>query len=70
MGVNIMCWCSCSSIHVVVSSGNALHVGSKPCLYELTALNFLTAGFQLPPGHLICILIQYYIPVLKDISEV
>jgi len=27
-------------MHVVVSLGNALHVGSKSCLYEFTELNF------------------------------
>jgi len=26
-------------MHVVVSLGNALHVGSKSCLYEFTELN-------------------------------
>ena len=34
---------------VVVSLGNALHVGSKFCLYEFTELNFLSVGSQLPP---------------------
>ncbi len=29
--------------------GNALHVGSKSCLYEFTELNFLSVGSQLPP---------------------
>jgi len=33
----------------VVSLGNALHVGSKSCLYEFTELNFLSVGSQLPP---------------------
>ena len=28
---------------------NVLHVGSKSCLYELTELNFLSVGSQLPP---------------------
>ncbi len=28
---------------------NALHVGSKSCLYEFTELNFLSVGSQLPP---------------------
>ena len=36
-------------MHVVVSLGNALHVGSKSCLYEFTELNFLSVGSQLPP---------------------
>jgi len=35
------------------SLGNALHVGSKSCLYEFTELNFLqeqlSVGSQLPP---------------------
>jgi len=34
---------------VVVSLGNALHIGSKSCLYEFTELNFLSVGSQLPP---------------------
>ena len=34
---------------VVVSLGNALHVGSKSCLYEITELNFLSVGSQLAP---------------------
>jgi len=34
---------------VVVSLGNALHVGSKSCLHEFTELNFLSVGSQLPP---------------------
>ncbi len=29
--------------------GNALHVASKFCLYELTELNFLFVGSQFPP---------------------
>ena len=36
-------------MHVVVSLGNALHVGSKSCLYEFTEPNFLSVGSQLPP---------------------
>jgi len=36
-------------MHVVVSLGNALHVGSKCCLYEFNELNFLSVGSQLPP---------------------
>ncbi len=36
-------------MHVVVALGNALHVGSKSCLYEFTELNFLSVGSQLPP---------------------
>jgi hypothetical protein len=36
-------------MHVVVSLGNALHVGNKSCLYEFTELNFLSVGSQLPP---------------------
>ena len=36
-------------MHVVVSLGNALHVGSKPYLHEFTELNFLSVGSQLPP---------------------
>jgi hypothetical protein len=36
-------------MHVVVSLGNALHVGSKSCLYEFTELNFLSVGSQLAP---------------------
>ena len=38
-----------NQMHVEVSLGNALHVGSKPCLYEFTELNFLSVGSQLPP---------------------
>ncbi len=38
-----------NQMHVVVSLGNALHVGSKSCLYEFTELNFLSVGSQLPP---------------------
>ncbi len=38
-----------NQLHVVVFLGNALHVGSKSSLYEFTALNFLSVGFQLPP---------------------
>jgi len=38
-----------NQMHVVVSLGNALHVGSKCCLYEFTELNFLSVGSQLPP---------------------
>ena len=40
-------------MHVVVSLGNALHVGNKSCLYEFTELNFLSVGSQLPPRTLI-----------------
>ena len=36
-------------MHVVVSLGNALHVGSKSYLHEFTELNFLSVGSQLPP---------------------
>ena len=36
-------------IHVVVSLGNALHVGSRSCLYEFTELDLLSFGSQLPP---------------------
>ncbi len=36
-------------LHVVVSLGNVLHVGSKSCLYEFTELNFLSVGSQLAP---------------------
>jgi len=36
-------------MHVVVSLGNPLHVGSKSCLYEFTELTFLSVGSQLPP---------------------
>ncbi len=36
-------------MHVVVSLRNALHVGSKFCLYEFTELNLLSVGSQLPP---------------------
>ena len=36
-------------VHVVLSLGTALHVGSKSCLYEFTELNFLSVGSQLPP---------------------
>ncbi len=39
----------CDQIHVVVFLGNALHVGSKCCLFEFTELNFLSIGSQLPP---------------------
>ena len=38
-----------NQMHVVVSLGNALHVGSQSCLYEFTELNFLSVGSQLPP---------------------
>ncbi len=34
---------------MVVSLGNALHVGSKFCLNEFTELNFLSVGSQLAP---------------------
>ncbi len=36
--------------HVVVTSGNALHAGSKSCRRECNELNFLSVGSQLPPG--------------------
>ena len=36
-------------MHVVVSLGNALHVGSKSCLYEFTELNFFSVVAQLSP---------------------
>ena len=39
-------WFCVSQMHVVVSLGNALHVGSKSCLYEFTELNFLSVGSQ------------------------
>ncbi len=42
-------WLCVNQMHVVVSLGNALHVGSKSCLYEFTELNFLSVGSQLPP---------------------
>ncbi len=45
-------FCSMIRMHVVVSLGNALHVGSKSCLYEFTELNFLSVGSQLPPRNL------------------
>ena len=35
-------------MHVAVYLGNALHVGSKSCLYEFTELKFLSVGSQLP----------------------
>ncbi len=38
-----------NQIHVVVYSGNALHVGSESCLFEFTQLNYLFFGSQLPP---------------------
>ena len=38
------------SLLVVVSLGNALHVGSKSYLHEFTELNFLSVGSQLPPS--------------------
>ena len=38
-----------NQMHVVVYLGNALHVGSKSCLYEFTELKFLSVGCQLPP---------------------
>ncbi len=34
--------------NVVVSLGNALHVGSKACLYEFTELN-MSVGSQFAP---------------------
>ncbi len=36
-------------IESVATWGNALHVGSKSCLYEFTELNFLSVGSKLPP---------------------
>ena len=39
--------CRMPSMHAI--SGNALHIGSKSCLYEFTELNFLSVGSQLPP---------------------
>jgi len=42
----------------VVSLGNALHVGSKSCLYEFTELNFLLLGPSCPPGHQMYLLID------------
>ncbi len=36
-------------MHVVVSLGNSLHVGSRSCLYEFMERNFLSVGSQLPP---------------------
>ena len=47
-----------NQIHAVVSLGNALHVGSKSCLYEFTELNFLSVGSQLPPQNINYILID------------
>ena len=41
-----------NQMYVVVSFGNAWHVGSKSCLYDFTELDFLSVGSQLPPGHL------------------
>ncbi len=52
-------------MHVVVSLGNALHVGSKSCLYEFTELNFLSVGSQLPPRTLIT-LIDWLIDCIKS----
>ncbi len=42
-------WFCVNQMHVVVSLGNALHVGSKSCLYKFTEVNFLSVGSQLPP---------------------
>ena len=36
-------------MHVVVSLGNALHVGSESYLYELTELNFLSVWVPVAP---------------------
>jgi len=36
-------------VHVVLSLGTALHVGSKYFLYELTELNLLFVVSLLPP---------------------
>ena len=43
-----LCLCV-NPMHVVVSLGNALHVGSKFCLYELTELNLLSVESHPPP---------------------
>ena len=43
-----LCLCV-NQMHVVASLGNALHVGSKLCVYEFAELNNLTVGSQLPP---------------------
>ena len=51
-------------MHVVVSLGNALRVGSKSCLYEFTELNFLSVGSQLPPRTL-NILIDWLIDAIQ-----
>ena len=44
-----LCEFGSNQMHVVVSLGNALHVGSKSCLYEFTELNLLSVGSQFPP---------------------
>ena len=60
--VHVTCWSSGSSIHVVLSSGNALHVGSKFCLYEsFTALDFCLLGPSCLLGPQMYICIQTYI---------
>ena len=57
-------------MHVVVCLGNALHLGSKYCVYGFTELNFLSVGSQLPPwppGHQLFIDYLYllYIHILS-----
>ncbi len=37
------CFCV-NQMHVVVSLGNVLHLGSKFCLYEFVELNILSVG--------------------------
>jgi len=37
-----------NQMHVVVSLGNALHVGNNSCLCQFTELDFLSDGSQLP----------------------
>ncbi len=41
-------WFFVNQMRVVVSLGNALHVGSKSCLYEFTELNFMSVGSHGP----------------------
>ncbi len=41
--------CTIADFMSLCEKGNALHVGSKSCLYEFTELNFLSVGSQLPP---------------------
>ncbi len=62
-----------NQMHVVVSLGNALHVGSQLWLYEFTELNFLSVGSQLPPrtlNILIDWLVDCIVPLIKSSQHV